>query len=542
MQNLTVQKVCLALITLAFFVAAPWITSETLGGNSKPLLAIASVAVVLLFVYGLGERCWWIIPFCLSVDGNLNFLPLNFSLQELAIMVVFCYLLFRVIFGLDVAWKLGPPLLWIPLAGVLAVVLYHWISSGDIGIKMLGGTGWGGRRYFKVFIAVLCIPLLASFPGMKWQDLQKVPLVFFLGSFIDIIPEVLTTFIPAAAPLVWRVYSGVNLNEYGAALKGNFIGEQGITRIGALAKLGIALSLVTLCYFPARTWLRPERLWVLPVILLGGLLCGLSGFRNYILRYFLTVMTGLYATIRIKAFFVLPVMLAAGLAVGFTQETVINYPITLQRALSFLPGNWSFRAKHEAEGSSEWRRRIQELFFKEYFNQNPLLGKGYHFDPGLALTQTDIYLAVAKKQGQAGDEYADVRDFVEMRMPHEGPIHILLVTGVVGSCFFVLYCASLLIYGIGSLWKTRPKEVAPIQIWAVAIILTQVVSFFTVFGDLTNFLIAVCPPSILLYRSVRLKLAEQITPPEAEEFAAPETPAVWGSAAHPLQIRQPPAS
>ena len=123
MQNLTVQKVCLALITLAFFVAAPWITSETLGGNSKPLLAIASVAVVLLFVYGLGERCWWIIPFCLSVDGNLNFLPLNFSLQELAIMVVFCYLLFRVIFGLDVAWKLGPPLLWIPLAGVLAVVL-----------------------------------------------------------------------------------------------------------------------------------------------------------------------------------------------------------------------------------------------------------------------------------------------------------------------------------------------------------------------------------------------------------------------------------
>ena len=184
MHNLTVQKVVLALITLGFFVGAPWLTSEVLHGNALPLTVLGGVAVLLLFIYGLGDRCWLIIPFCLSIEGNLNFLPMNFSIQELAVITVFSYLLFRMVFGLDVAWRPGPALILFPLAGILAVLLYHWINSGDIGIKLLGGSGWGGRRYFKIALAVLCIPLLASFPGLKLRDLQLVPLVYFLGSFV----------------------------------------------------------------------------------------------------------------------------------------------------------------------------------------------------------------------------------------------------------------------------------------------------------------------------------------------------------------------
>ena len=276
MHNLTVQKVCLVLITLAFFVAAPWITSETLGGNSMPLVVLGGTAVLLLLVYGLGDRCWLLIPFCLSIEGNLNFLPINFSMQELAIITVFCYLLFRMIFGLDVAWRLGPALLWIPLAGVLGVLLYHWIRSGDIGIKVLGGSGWGGRKYFKVLLAAFCIPLLASFPGMRWKDLQKVPLIYFFGAFVDIIPDTLTTLIPATAPYVWRFYSGVNLGEFGSTMMGNFGGEVAISRVNTLNRLGTGIGLVTLCYFPvfiAAPWITSETLAgnTTPILAFGGI-------------------------------------------------------------------------------------------------------------------------------------------------------------------------------------------------------------------------------------------------------------------------------
>lgn len=512
MQNLTVQKVCLALITLAFLVAAPWITSETLEGNTLPMVTLAGVAVVLLFVYGLGDRCWMIIPFCLPIEGNLNFVPFGFSIQELAVITVYCYLLLKMIFGQDVAWKIGPALLWVPLVGVLAVVFYHWISSGDIGIKLLGGTGWGGRRYFKVALAALTIPLLASYPGLKWHDLQKVPLIYFLGSFVDIVPELLTTFIPATAPLVWRVYSGVNLGEYGASLRGNFAGEQGISRIGTLAKLGTAMGLACLCYFPPRVWLQPNRLWVLPCLILGGLLCAMSGFRNTIFRYGLAMASGLFATVRFRALLLLPLLVGAALIVGLTHGTVLNYPITVQRALSFMPGTWDAKAVEEAEGSSKWRLRIRELFFKEYFSKAPLLGQGYHFDPNLAKQETDIFLAIAQRRAAAGDEYVAERNYIEMRQPHEGPIHILLVTGMVGAFFFVAFCGAMLLYSFGSAWKTPAKQVSPFQIWAVALLFPQVIGFFTVFGDLTTFLLQVCPVIALVYRFERLKEILRKTP------------------------------
>lgn len=512
MHNLTVQKILLALITLGFFIAAPWLTSETLGGNTLPLLTIAMVAALLFFIYGLGDRCWWIIPFCLSIDGNLNFLPLNFSMQELAIVAVFSYLLLKTIFGLNVAWRLGPSILWIPLAGVLSVVIYHWISSGDIGIKLLGGGGWGGRKYFKVMIASFSIPLLASFPGIRWQDLQKVPFIYFLGAFVDIVPDTITTLLPSAAPIIWKVYSGVNLTEYGKNLQGNFAFDEGVSRIGTLGKLGTALGLVTLCYFPATSWLRPERLWALPAVILGGLLCAISGFRNMVVRYFLSTLAGLYTSIRWRAFLLFPFFVAAAFGVALTQGKVLDYPLAMQRALSFIPGEWNPRAKGEADASSEWRERMKTLFYKEYFPKNPILGVGYHFPPQLAQLETDVYQAIVQRQIESGDEYADVRRFIEMRQPHEGPVHILLITGVVGTAFFVVFCACLLIYSFHSVSQTPPGQISPIQVWSVAILLPQVLGFFFLFGDLTNFLIQVCPVAMLLYRSIRLQTTEWPNP------------------------------
>jgi hypothetical protein len=453
-----------------------------------------------------------IIPFCLSIEGNLNFLPLNFSIQELTIVGVLIYLIFRMIFGLNVPWKIGPALLWVPLAGVATVVFYHWISSGDIGIKLLGGSGWGGRKYFKVFLSALSIPLLASFPGIRIQDLQKVPLIYFLGAFVDIAPDLLTTFIPASAPFVFRVYSGVNLAEYGDSLRGNFGGDKGITRFGALAKLGSALGLASLCYFPARTWLHPNRLWVLPTLLIGGLLCAISGFRNTIFRYGVSLMAGLFAMMRFKAFLLLPLLAAAGLAIALTQGSVFNYPLAIQRSLSFLPGQWAEKATSEAGDSSKWREKMKTLFYKEYFEKAPLIGQGYHYDSNLAKTATDIYLAIAQRRAETGDEFADVRSFIEQRQPHEGPVHILLVTGSVGAFFFVAYCLALFFYSFGSVIRTPTREVTPIQIWAVASLSPQILGFFIVFGDLTNFLIQVCPVSILLYRFERLKAAAIANP------------------------------
>jgi hypothetical protein len=505
MQNLTVQKVVLILISLAFFVAAPWLTMATLGGNSLPLLAIVGTLFLLFFLYGAKERCWLIIPFCLPIEGNLNFLPLNFSVQELAIVALFGYLLMRMIFGLDVGWKLGPSILWIPLACVVGVLLYHWIRSGDIGIKLLGGSGWGGRKYFKVAIAVLVVPLLASYPGIQWKDLQKVPLFYFLGNFVDIIPDTLTTFVPATAPLIWRVYSGVNLTEYGSTLAGNFSGETAVSRIGTLARFGTACALLILSYNPASTWLSPTKIWIVPSLLLSAILTAIAGFRSMVVRLFLSSFTAFYATARSGAFLIAFVGVLLGFGLVLMQGKVFDFPLSMQRALCFLPGDWDPKAALEAKASSEWRDRMKTLFYKDYFHRAPILGQGYHFNPSFAQQATDIYQHVLAAMENRGDEYADVRNFIEMRQPHEGPLHLLLVVGMVGALFFTLYCAGILFYTFRQMNATPVSLVTPFQIWSSATLVPQIIGFYFLFGDMSSFFIGVCPIITLLTVHERLR-------------------------------------
>ena len=509
MQNLTAQKVCLALITLGFFIAAPWLTSETIGGNTAPLISFLGFALLLIVVFVIRDRCWMIIPFTLPIEGNLNFLPLNFSIQELSIMGVFAYLLYRMIFGLNVTWRLGPASIWVPLTLLLSVIVYHWADSRDIGIKLLGGTGWGGRKYFAVLMASFGMLLLNSFPGITWADLQKVPLLYFLGAFVDIVPGTISTLVPATAPYIFRVYSGVNLAEFGSTLRGNFLGEASLTRIGQLSLVGKAIGLVTLCYIPPKTWLAINRLWALPTILLGGILCAASGFRSTVVGYSVVFFGALYATLRSRAFLLIPLPIVAGLAIALTQGTVFNYPLALQRGLSFLPGQWESKASLEAGASSKWREKMKALFYKEYFPKAPWIGQGYHYDPNLAKTATDVYQAIIEQRAAAGDEYADVRNFIEMRQPHEGVLHALLVSGSLGIFFFSAFCLGFIFYAWRSVIHTKPFDIAPIQVWSFALLLAQVVGFFILFGDYTSFLTQVCPITALIYRAETFRRAAQ---------------------------------
>jgi len=524
--NLTTQKVCLALITLGFFIAAPWLTSETISGNTTPLISFLGVGFLLVVLFLVRERCWMIIPFALPIEGNLNFLPLNFSIQELAIMGVFAYLLYRMIFGLNVVWRLGPALIWVPLALLLSIIVYHWVESRDIGIKLLGGTGWGGRKYFTVLMASFGMLLLNSFPGITWADLQKVPLLYFLGTFVDIVPGTISTFAPATAPYIFRFYSSVNISEYGATLQGNFSEQAGVTRIGQLAVIGKAVGLVTLCYIPPKTWIHLNRLWALPTVLFGGIICAASGFRGPVVSYSVAFFASIYTTLRWFAFLLIPLPIVAGLAIALTQGTVFNYPLALQRGLSFLPGQWETRASAEASASSKWREKMKTLFYKEYFQKAPIIGQGYHYDPNLAKTETDVYLAIVQRQAVAGDEFADVRSFIEKRIPHEGVIHALIVSGTLGILFFSLFCLGFIFYAWRSVIHTPPNHITPIQTWCFALLLAQLVAFFLLFGDYTSFLIQVCPVTALIYRAETLRRAALKARPPISPNSTPYHPAI----------------
>lgn len=492
----------IGLITLGFFIAAPWITSESIGGNFTPLLSLATIGGALLFLFVLGDRCWMVIPFCLSMEGSLNFLPINFSMPELAVILAFAYILIQVVMGRQIKWTMGPATFWVPLSGLILVLIYHWVNSGG-GLRLFGGTDWGGRKYFTILMAALTLPVIASFSGASWQDFAGVPLLYFLGTFVDLVPNTFTTILPATAPFIFRVYSAVNYAGYGASLGGNFGGEVGITRFYSFARFGLAFALLVLCYVPLRMWLSPARLWVLPSLLLGFFSCAFSGFRSFVLNYFLAVSAALFAAGRLKSLLFLPLILAGALAVAVSHGVLVEYPLGIQRALSFLPGKWDTKAKEESENSSKWRQRVRELFFAEYFQKAPWFGTGYSFNSDYAKRTTELYLRVAATA--IADPYADARGFIEMKQPHEGDIHALVVSGIVGITFFITFCLCLIIFSFRSIIQTPISQLSPVQIWALALIVQQSLSFFIVFGDLSITLSQLCPVAAILAASMKLR-------------------------------------
>jgi len=250
-----------------------------------------------------------------------------------------------------------------------------------------------------------------------------------------------------------------------------------------------------------------NRLWALPTVLLGGILCAASGFRGTVVGYSVAFFGGIYTTLRSGALLLLPLPILAGLVIALTQGTVFNYPLALQRGLSFLPGQWNTKAALEAGDSSEFREKMKALFYKEYFQKAPIIGLGYHYDPNLAKTATDIYLAIVQRQATAGDEFASVRSYIEQRQPHEGVLHSLLVSGSLGIFFFSAFCLGLFFYAWRSIIHTPPNDITPIQTWCFALLLAQLVGFFLLFGDYTNFLIQVCPITALIYRAETLRRA-----------------------------------
>jgi hypothetical protein len=490
-QNITVQKILTSLIAFGFFIASPWLISEAIVGNFVPLAFLAGTGIMILFFFVLRDRSWLMIPFCLPIQGRFNFLPLNFNMQEVATLAVFSYLVLQIVMGRQISWRLGPAVVWIPLAGLLAVLFYHWIRSGDIGIRSLGGAGWGGRKYVLIVLTTLTLPILHSSPNILWSDLQKIPFLYFCGTFIDLVPDTFTTLVPVSAPYIFRIFSSVNIGEYGKAFAGNYGGSGGVTRFAAFGPLGSSIVLMLFSYVPFYTWLAYTRLWVYPVFCFSFIMTALSGYRTNVFNFVLSSIGGIFCWIRFRVLFLFPVGTFFVFTIILFNSVVTPLPLGIQRSLSFLPGNWDPQAKEEGRISSEWRDKMTSLFYREYFNKAPLFGYGYQYDKAYAIDSTSSFLGL--KTMSAADEFADVRSFIEMRQPHEGDIHALLVSGVVGSLFFIVFCVSSLIFSARVFFTSQKNSVCPVEIWSFCILLTSSVSFFVVYGDYSTTLPQIIP-------------------------------------------------
>jgi hypothetical protein len=484
-QNLTAQKVVMALVTLAFFIAAPYLISEVLNGNTAPLAALLGLGALLLFVFGLGEKCWLSIPLCLPMGGSLNILPVKFSPHELSILLVIAYVLFQFIMTDRRRLSFGPPYIWAPLLLIAAILIYHETKGGKIGLNMFGGQGAGGRKTFTILCGMLALPAILWFksPGEKW--LRAIPLLYLFGSLIDFAPFLATSFIPSVAPLVYRIYSSVNLDAFSSTLVG---ANSELVRVGAIGQACLAIQLVLLCYFQPKDWIRPSRFFV-PVLSFLVLVATIwGGFRSALFNYLMVSFCSLFFIVRWTALLTIPAIAVLITVLVLGQGSAFNLPLTMQRTLSPFPGKWSRIATDSAESSNDFRDSIKKTYCEEFMKESGMFGSGYKYS---AAIMRDTALSFYNRNVMA-DSSGEARGYITQRDHHVGWVAVHHPIGTIGLILFIFLCLASLYFVLSNILKVDTSLVSPQQCWSSALIIQIIFSYFAVFGAMQHFIPQLC--------------------------------------------------
>ncbi len=367
---------------------------------------------------------------------------------------------------------LRAPQLTKPLLFLLGVVVVTAWFRGGVGIRALGGAGYGGKGYIYLLGAIIGyfaltaqqIPVAKSGQMVKW---------FFLSGMTF----GLSNLAYALGPAFYVLYNFVSVDFAMSQAAGDW--GLGVERFNGLGPLGAGL----LCFVLARWGIRGTFEWTKPWrLLLLGLAVGaslFSGFRSQIglvgvLFLVQFVVEGLWKT----AF--LPLLCL--LAVLFLTPLLLfahRMPPALQRSLTLflfvLPVDIDPLVRSEAESSTEWRHEMWAEVYPE-IPKYLWLGKGYSIDP------VDLYLTEeATRTGVMNNyELAIVAgDY------HNGPLSVLIPFGLFGSIaiLWLLGAGLKVLYSGYCYGDPRLRQV---NMALFSFFLTECIFFFFVFGAISS--------------------------------------------------------
>jgi len=515
MQNLTAQKVVSALVTLAFFIAAPYLISEVLNGNTAPLAALLGLGALLLFVFALGEKCWLSIPLCLPMGGSLNILPVKFSPHELSILLVIGYVFVQFIMTDRRSLTFGPAYIWVPLLLIAAILIYHETKGGKIGLNMFGGKDAGGRKTFSILCGILSLPAILwfKFPGEKW--FRAIPLLYLIGCLLDFIPYLASSLTPSIAPLIYKIYSGVNLEAFSNTLGGQ---QNDIVRIGALGAVSLSIQLVLLSYFRPKEWIRPGRFFVPALSILALIGTVFSGFRSYLFNFVVASFSALFFSVRWTSLILAPIAAALIAVLVLGQGSAFELPLTIQRTLSMFPGKWNKIATDATSSSDDFRAAIQKTYKEEFMDKAGMFGDGYKYDAKIMM---DNALSFYTRNVMA-DQSSESRGYITQRDHHVGWVAVHHPIGTIGFIAFVSLCLGSIFYVITHIWPIKPSQLTPSQIWSSSLIIQIIFAFFTVFGAMQQFIPQLCillAIAIVSFRPPESQLPTKVAQHPTHSFA-----------------------
>jgi hypothetical protein len=432
-----------------------------------PFLGVVATGAALLM---LRERTWLFVPCFWYLTGRLG--PTPFSVRELAVLTAFGFFLVFIALRVIRAKVKTELLDWLVLlnCAYLATVFVR----NPVGVSALGSGMVGGRAYIDAVMGFLAFVILSRMtlgPSLA----LRLPFFAILPQIGTALLAAVTHYVPSTVPFAATIYSDVDTSTF-QKIEGPEAGGDRVNGILGGVEAGL---LALLSYFPPLTLLSPVRL--LRFLCFATVCAGfaLAGFRNGILFLGFAFPTAAYFRNGInRALLVLVAGGALVFALIAAQNSGFTLPITAQRALSFLPGDWNADAKADAEDSSEWRFYMWDVVLHtDTYIHNRLLGDGFGF--------SSRELEIMEQQQEVANETSQENALIVGTF-HSGPLSAVRYVGVVGLILYVLLLVVAASYAWRLLVISRGTDFFPLALFVGISAIYEPLMYIFIYGAFDN--------------------------------------------------------
>ncbi len=318
----------------------------------------------------LGRNYWLLIP--LAFSAELPAIPLAGRLIELAeASTVVCTAIFVARFALRQQRMTFFRASHAPVLMFTAWAMFIFWKN-PIWLSVSGGEFGGARFYAKIIMALAAFLIMAN-QQIGERESRWILILVLIGSGLSTARSIASFFIPAL---------GGNVALLGAE---DFYSWQQF-----IAGVPITVILLLFSRYRAREIFTFQRVWILGLFVVSAVLVLLSGKRAALAS---VPACAVVAAVMRKEFGYLVLWVGGAVTAGILlvagQGTLFHLPLTAQRALSWLPGQWDTDLSSLAGGEDEFRAALRRLAW-EKIQRDPVVGLGYQVDMALIQQSMDI--------------------------------------------------------------------------------------------------------------------------------------------------------
>ena len=362
-----------AMLFLSLFVALA-IGHGEFGKVGMVVGGLLSVALGLI----LGRNYWLLIPLAFSAD--LPAIPMQGRLVELGEAgIVLCTAIFLVRFALRQQQFTLFRMSHVPVLLFTAWAMFIFWKN-PVWLSVASGQLGGARFYAKIVMALAAFLIMAN-QKIGERECRWVIILLLIGTGLSSARNIAAFFIPAlggAAATAATAATGIVETE------AYYSWHQHISAIPYI------VIVLLLSRYKAKEIFTLQRVWTLGLFLACAGLILLSGKRAALAS--VPLCAAIAAIIRKEyGFLVLWVSgaILAGIVLVAGQGTLFHLPLTAQRTLSWLPGDWDPELESMEGGKDEFRSTLRRLAW-EKIQRDPWVGLGYRVDMALIQQSMDI--------------------------------------------------------------------------------------------------------------------------------------------------------